>query len=295
MRRQLEGHSEAVDPALNGAPAPAVRRTNVGAALRRARRARGLELADVEHDLRIREQYLRALETNRFDDIDGTAYARLFLREYAEYLGLDGDRILTLAGDRLESHEPLEPEPDDATGEPVEIEPTRVLVWLDHALGRAPPGLRRWGWLAVVLVPIVVLVLRAGGGSHHTTLEPRPVSTHTPTVASTPPDSRPIAAPATATIPATTNLRSPRRMSVELSAPRGDCWILVRDGSSQGPVMFEGVVRRGGTVGFQGKTLWLRVGAPWNLVVRVDGRVSHGLPARPSDLLVTPQGAKTAA
>jgi len=275
-----------------GAPKNVV---EIGQSLREARERRGIALPEAESATMIRARYLEALEVERFELLPEGPYLRSFLREYAEYLGLDGDRILTLAGDRLESHEPLEPEPDDATGEPVEIEPTRVLVWLDHALGRVPPGLRRWGWLAVVLVPIVVLVLRAGGGSHHTTLEPRPVSTHTPTVASTPPDSRPIAAPATATIPAPTNLRSPRRMSVELSAPRGDCWILVRDGSSQGPVMFEGVVRRGGTVGFQGKTLWLRVGAPWNLVVRVDGRVSHGLPARPSDLLVTPQGAKTAA
>jgi hypothetical protein len=291
VRRQPGGHSEATDPAANGARSPTARRTNVGAALRRARRARGLELADVEHALRIREQHLRALETNRFDDIDGTAYARLFLREYADYLGLDGERVLTLVGDRLESHETLELEPEDATGTPTEIEPTRLLVWIDHALGHVPPGVRRWAWLAVVLVPILVLVLRAGGGSHHATLEP-PTPTRTPTVASLPPDSRLIATPAT--LPAATRIPLSRRMSVELSAPRGDCWILVRDGSSQGPVMFEGVVRRGGTVGFQGKTLWLRVGAPWNLVVRVDGRVTRRMPTRPSDLLVTAQGARTA-
>jgi cytoskeleton protein RodZ len=42
---------------------------------------------------RTRASYLAALERERFDALPGRACARAFLREYAEHLGLDGQRL----------------------------------------------------------------------------------------------------------------------------------------------------------------------------------------------------------
>ena len=66
---------------------------DVGARLRAAREARGLTLAQVEEETKIRRRYLAALEENRFDVLPGRVYAKAFLRTYARFLGLDGEEL----------------------------------------------------------------------------------------------------------------------------------------------------------------------------------------------------------
>lgn len=66
---------------------------DVGTRLRMAREARGLSLAQVEEETKIRRRYLAALEENRFDVLPGRVYAKAFLRTYARFLGLDGEEL----------------------------------------------------------------------------------------------------------------------------------------------------------------------------------------------------------
>src|SRR5919197_5626866 len=66
----------------------------IGSSLREARTRRGLALSDVERDTRIRTRYLTALEEERFDALPGPAYAKGFLRTYADYLGLDAQQFV---------------------------------------------------------------------------------------------------------------------------------------------------------------------------------------------------------
>lgn len=61
----------------------------LGSGLRDARLRRGLELEEVEEETRISRRYLRALEEERFELLPGDAYAKAFLRSYADFLGLD--------------------------------------------------------------------------------------------------------------------------------------------------------------------------------------------------------------
>jgi transcriptional regulator with XRE-family HTH domain len=69
---------------------------DVGDALREARRARGESLEQASRATRVRESYLQALEEDEqsFDPYPGRVYARFFLREYAEYLGLNAEPLL---------------------------------------------------------------------------------------------------------------------------------------------------------------------------------------------------------
>jgi cytoskeleton protein RodZ len=64
-----------------------------GAALRAARERVGWSLADLAPALRIRLQYLEALEAGRIGELPGNAYALGFLRAYATALGLDPNEI----------------------------------------------------------------------------------------------------------------------------------------------------------------------------------------------------------
>lgn len=64
-----------------------------GADLRAARERVGWSLHDIAAALRIRPQYLEALEAGRIDALPGNAYALGFLRTYASTLGLDPNEI----------------------------------------------------------------------------------------------------------------------------------------------------------------------------------------------------------
>jgi hypothetical protein len=66
----------------------------IGRSLREARVARGLGLETVEEHTKIRARYLAALEEERFGELPGEAYARGFLRAYADHLGLDGQEVI---------------------------------------------------------------------------------------------------------------------------------------------------------------------------------------------------------
>src|SRR5690606_13898422 len=68
----------------------------VGEILRRGREHYNLSLNDVEAALRIRASQLGAIEQGRLDLLPGRVYAVGFVRAYAEYLGLDGGRIVQL-------------------------------------------------------------------------------------------------------------------------------------------------------------------------------------------------------
>jgi cytoskeletal protein RodZ len=73
----------------------------IGETLRRERERQGLSYQQVEAELRIRSHYLRMMEDGRLDALPGAAYARGFVREYASFLGLDGDALGREALERL--------------------------------------------------------------------------------------------------------------------------------------------------------------------------------------------------
>lgn len=64
--------------------------------LRERREAIGISLAEVEAATRIRQKYLSALESDDWHLLPGEVVGRGFLRNYAEYLGLDGNEVLEL-------------------------------------------------------------------------------------------------------------------------------------------------------------------------------------------------------
>lgn len=93
--------------------------SGVGTILREARSRRKVELSEVEAATRIRFRFLRAIEDEEWDVLPGGVYTRGFIRTYASFLGLDGDR---LASDYRESVEPWHrsadaPQPQPGGGE----------------------------------------------------------------------------------------------------------------------------------------------------------------------------------
>src|SRR5690606_34376461 len=75
----------------------------VGHSLKVVRERRGLALADVSARLRIRRPYLEAIETGAFSDLPGAVYISGFLRQYAEFLGLDAEQVLKTYQDEADA------------------------------------------------------------------------------------------------------------------------------------------------------------------------------------------------
>lgn len=64
--------------------------------MNRARVHYGRSIGDVERALRIRAGQIEAIEQGRLDELPGRVYALGFVRSYAEYLGLDSERLVRL-------------------------------------------------------------------------------------------------------------------------------------------------------------------------------------------------------
>ena len=233
----------------------------LGSTLREARRRQGLELRDAAEATRIRVKFLAALEGERLGELPPEFYARAFLRTYAEFLGLDGDVYVAELNSRLEARRPPPPPP----------EPRPTLPSLDWRVTALLSG-------AAAIVLVSLLAWHYGGRS-----QPRPQLAATSQVASVKKTiaHRPAAA---------TRASRPAVARLVLVAARGDCWLSIRAGSRDGRVLEEGLLREGSAVRVAAKRLWIRIGAPWNLDARLNGRALRGLPADTGNVFVTPAG-----
>lgn len=62
---------------------------SVGETLREARKKKGIPEDIAAKALKIKSERIRALEEDRYDEFPAHVYARSFVRQYADYLGLD--------------------------------------------------------------------------------------------------------------------------------------------------------------------------------------------------------------
>lgn len=135
--------------------------TGIGATLRKARNRRKVGLPDVETATKIRLRYLRAMENEEWDVLPGGAYTRGFIRTYASFLGLDGER---LADEYRRGAEDGTPEERAQRAEPV-VSPPRP--------PRRGPRLSTRAWTAIVIACLIAVLVAVGistwGGESVTT------------------------------------------------------------------------------------------------------------------------------
>lgn len=106
----------------------------LGDVLRAAREARGVDLARVERDTKIRSRYLSALERGEYRDLPGAVYTKGFLRNYGLYLGLDPEYLTDLY--RLETNGTAD-RTAAAPPRPITIRRPRALVVTPGAIAAA--------------------------------------------------------------------------------------------------------------------------------------------------------------
>jgi hypothetical protein len=239
----------------------------IGGSLREARIRRGIELAQVARETRIRTRYLQALEDEHFELIPGAVYAKGFLRSYA-YLGLDSRLFADEYNARFQA--------DENPPAPPQLELRSRAV-------------RRYA------LPAVLLVFALAGA----------LLTWQLSRSSAPPTHQRAARPAAAGAPAPAMPRpltpakerpgvaqTPAAATLVVRATRGRCWLSVRRRSAQGRRLFGGTLAPGESRRFTVGRLWIRIGAPWNLEASLSGR-RLSLPQTVANLLVRASGIRT--
>ena len=66
-----------------------------GENLRRERDVRGVSLREIAEGTKISVRFLQALEEDRLDVLPGGLFPRAFVRQYALFLGLDPEKVVT--------------------------------------------------------------------------------------------------------------------------------------------------------------------------------------------------------
>ena len=68
--------------------------SGIGEILKNAREAKGISIQQVADATSIRALYLEAIESENFDIVPGEVYLKGFIRNYGNYLGLDGANLV---------------------------------------------------------------------------------------------------------------------------------------------------------------------------------------------------------
>ena len=240
----------------------------IGNSLREARVRQALDFPEIEHATKIRGKYLRALEDENFEQLPGQTYVKGFLRTYADYLGLDGQLYVDEYNSRY------------VTGAEEET-PFRY-----HGGSVMPPSTRFMSSAVVIALTtigvataLVIAAWKFGATNDRGNLPELTKKHQTAKAKHTKKHRRPVTQP--------TNFR------VVVRATRGDSWIEVRRNSPVGPIEYQGTLLQGTSQVFTRTHLWMTLGRPTNLVIKLNGHRAQ-LPATPSpiDVSVTRKGLK---
>lgn len=245
----------------------------IGNSLREARLRQGLEIPRIEAETKIRGKYLRALEEEQFDVLPGDTYVKGFLRTYADYLGLDGQLYLDEYNSRFAAAE--------------EVSFAQSTTPTRRQRRRVESNLLIVALAAIVGVTVLFVVGVGGLGSDGGGEPPLP-STSTRTAGS---------GGGTTTTDAgatTTAKKAGPRFRLLVTAADGDSFVEVRNGGVNGKLVWEGTLEQGQTQRFtKYRRLWLDLGQPQNLNVRLNGRRVADLPTRPAVVVATAEGIRT--
>lgn len=91
----------------------------VGERLKEARKAMGYTLDDLQQKTKIQKRYLIAIEEGNYEIMPGKFYIRAFIKQYADTVGLDGDKLLN------EYNETIPQPQEENSTESIKLDQTR--------------------------------------------------------------------------------------------------------------------------------------------------------------------------
>jgi cytoskeletal protein RodZ len=254
----------------------------IGDSLREARIRKGLNLKEAEDATKIRSKYLQALEDDDFEVIPGPTFVKGFLRTYAEFLGLEADLLIDEYRSRFEPNQE------------VHYQPRKPIRDRD----RRPRRQSNLVLVGVIAVALLALLYWAGWGrgDSSTTLPPEAVESDNSTtslvesVETTATASPDQGTTDTTGEASTTTTAAPGILVVEVTAARGRCWLLFKEQSAEGKVVYSGTLEEGDTMKVESSdSYWANIGSPTSLDLTLNGAVTE-VPEPYGNFLVSASG-----
>ncbi|MBQ9486669.1 MAG: helix-turn-helix domain-containing protein [Selenomonadaceae bacterium] len=224
----------------------------IGDILRKEREKQRMTIEDIENGTSIRASYIEAIEKGEYDKMPGRVYAKGFIKNYANFLKLNGDEIVKqFVAEVSPAVEPVEIEVDKEDGKKTAFSVS------GKRIGISDEGFSIGNYLSAnaILAAIIAVVVVVGGIFYYTkdsgteiaktdvkTQETKPAAqTQTPAAPAQPaaaPNNQVSAAPA------------PQVDGVNVQATfSDDCWMLV---TVDGAVVYEGVINAGQVMDWKG-------------------------------------------
>jgi hypothetical protein len=226
----------------------------IGNSLREARTRKGLDFPELEQGTKIRVKYLRALEDESFETLPSATYVKGFLRTYADYLGLDGQLYVDEYNVRYGAGEEVLERRVRGTASSTRRPHVRKRRRLESRLV----------WLTLMGIAVVTALVIAAwkfGGDSHQRL--------------------PLSNPATQPAPRA-------KPGLFIRAVGGNTLLIVRSGSESGRQVWNGTLTSGDAQRFgTGHRLWVYLGSPENVQMRLNGTPVTVGGAKPRSLMVT--------
>src|SRR3989344_1732239 len=98
----------------------------IGAKFKDSRIKKGLTLEEVSSVTKIRKEFLEAIEDGEYKKLPSSAYALGFVRNYADFLGLDENRSIALFKREFDSEKSFEVLPKFSAGSDISFKKLRV-------------------------------------------------------------------------------------------------------------------------------------------------------------------------
>lgn len=194
--------------------------TSIGESLRRERQRRNLELPMIAAELKISARFLEAMEQDEFAKLPGGVFTKSFLRQYASFLGLEAEELVTQVEQAVEPEPDISQFPDRHRPDVPGIQLELGEDWQSVTERRAPlPSWLRAGVLLVVLMLICSGVYWWWQRPRHQVVahETPPPPATVPAAQPAPPVSRPAETPPAATTPSAAEPAAATPASAELS------------------------------------------------------------------------------
>ena len=145
--------------------------TELGKALREARKAKGLSIDDIQELTKIQKRYLEAIEEENYKILPGQFYVKAFIRQYAEVVGVDesefavpNNTVVTQEIVEKEEVEPIKPIKEEipsrstkTTREPINVKESPVMEYLPRIL---------IGVLVIGIIAIVWMIVPNNSGKN---------------------------------------------------------------------------------------------------------------------------------
>jgi len=237
---------------------------SIGDTLRLEREKRGLSVQEAHDATKIAIQSITALEEDRFESFPNRVYARAFLRDYSNFLGLDSAEL-------LEAYE----------------EKWNPSVDADATAKR--PGGSAWRAIGYSLLVVLILAALAAGGyyalynvrhkhaaSHESAASranaPKPdVATIPKAQPVTPPKAEPVVNPKPADVAPPV---APDKVKLEVTALR-DVWVQIKTDDT---TAFMGIIPNGQTKAFEGlKSVYIKSGMAGAVHLKLNGQAQPPL------------------